>query len=148
MKTIKIISKSLLVGFILMMGTSLYAQDSMNENSNESTNMSMNSNKNMNSKVILDNEKVRVMLVEFAPGFSSPMHQSPENVGYVLAGGKMEITEQGKEAKVMDLNEGEAMYMPAETQMIKNVGTTTVKLIVTTLKSNQKMMKDESSMVK
>jgi quercetin dioxygenase-like cupin family protein len=148
MKAIKMISKSLLVGFILMMSTSLYAQDSMNENSTGSTNMSMNSNKNMNSKVILDNEKVQVMIVEFAPGFEAPMHPDPENVGYVLAGGKMEVTEQGKEPMVVDLNEGEAMYMPAVTHMIKNVGTTTVKLLITTMKSNQMMMKDESSMVK
>jgi quercetin dioxygenase-like cupin family protein len=128
------------------MSTSLYAQDSMNENSNESTNMNMNSNKNMNSKVILDNEKVRVMVVEFAPGFEAPMHPDPENVGYVLAGGKMEVTEMGKEPMVVNLNEGEAMYMPAVTHMIKNVGTTTVKLIITTMKSGHNMMKGESSM--
>jgi len=101
---------------------------------------------NDNSKVILDNEKVTVIEVEFTPGYVVPMHQDPENVGYVLAGGKMEITEQGKEPKVMELNEGDAMYMAPETHALKNVGTTTVKLIVTILKPVK--MKDKETTMK
>lgn len=154
MKAIKMISKSLLVGLILLLTTSLYAQETMKNESNGSmnSNSTMNSKDNMNMndhmKVILDNEKVQVMQVEIPPGTVIPMHQDPENVGYVLSGGKMEITQEGQEPKVMDLNEGEAMYMPAESHMIKNVGTTTVKLVVTTLKTGNKMMKSDSAMEK
>lgn len=138
MKAISIISKSLFVGIILTFSSGLYAQDMAKD--------AMNGH----SKVILDNEKVTVIQVEFTPGYVVPMHQDPENVGYVLAGGKMEITEEGKEAKVMELKEGDAMYMAPETHALKNVGTTTVKLIVTILKpvkmkNNETSMKDESS---
>jgi len=154
MKAIKMISKSLLVGLMLMLTTSLYAQETMKEESNGSmnSNSTMNSNDKMNMndhmKVILDNEKVQVMQVEIPAGTVIPMHQDPENVGYVLAGGKMEVTKEGQEPMVMDLNEGDAMYMPAESHMLKNVGTTTVKLVVTTMKSGNKMMKEDSAMDK
>jgi len=133
------IYKSLFVGIFLTFSTGLYAQDMAKD--------AMNGN----SKVILDNEKVTVIQVEFTPGYAVPMHQDPENVGYVLAGGKMEITKEGKEAEVMELNVGDAMYMAPETHALKNVGTTTVKLIVTILKpvkmkNNETSMEDSSNM--
>jgi len=139
MKAISMIYKSLFVGIFLTFSTGLYAQDMAKD--------AMNGN----SKVILDNEKVTVIQVEFTPGYAVPMHQDPENVGYVLAGGKMEITKEGKEAEVMELNEGDAMYMAPETHALKNVGTTTVKLIVTILKpvkmkNNETSMEDSSNM--
>ena len=139
MKAICMIYKSLFVGIFLTFSTGLYAQDMAKD--------AMNGN----SKVILDNEKVTVIQVEFTPGYAVPMHQDPENVGYVLAGGKMEITKEGKEAEVMELNVGDAMYMAPETHALKNVGTTTVKLIVTILKpvkmkNNETSMEDSSNM--
>jgi len=134
MKAISMIYKSLFIGIILTFSLDLNAQDMAKDAMND------------NSKVILDNEKVTVIEVEFTPGYVVPMHQDPENVGYVLAGGKMEITEQGKEPKVMELNEGDAMYMAPETHALKNVGTTTVKLIVTILKPVK--MKDKETTMK
>ena len=127
MKTINMISKSLLLGFILMLSAGLYAQDPMIVASN------------VYKKVVLDNEKVRVIQVEFAPGEVAPWHNHPNHVAYVLQGGKLEITDKGKEAKVMDLNDGDAMYLPAITHMAKNVGTTTIKLLVTEIKPAHKM---------
>ena len=127
MKTINMISKSLLLGFILMLSTGLYAQDPTKVASKEY------------KKVVLDNEKVRVIQVEFAPGEVAPWHNHPNHVAYVLQGGKLEITDKGKEAKVMDLNDGDAMYLPAITHMAKNVGTTTIKLLVTEIKPAHKM---------
>jgi len=119
-----------------MMGTRLYAQDPVIAASN------------VYKKVVLDNENVRVIQVEFAPGEVAPWHQHPNHVVYVLAGGKIEITNKGKEAMVMDLNEGDAMYMPAVTHMAKNVGTTTIRLLVTEIKPGHKMMKTETTMKK
>ena len=127
MKTINMISRSLLVGFILILSVGLYAQDPMKVASN------------VYKKVVLDNEKVRVIQVEFAPGEVAPWHNHPNHVAYVLQGGKLEITDKGKEAMVMDLNDGDAMYLPAVTHMAKNVGTTTIKILVTEIKPAHKM---------
>jgi len=137
MKAINMIKKTLLIGFIVTLSANIYAQESMDATSKPMM------------KTILDNEKVMVMQVEYAPGQVSPMNNYPEHVAYVLEGGKMEMTQKGKDAKVMDLNEGEAMYMPASNDiMFKNVGTTTVKIVVTAMKSGHKMMKGETSMDK
>lgn len=123
MKTINLISKSLLFGFILIMSTGLYAQDPVKVASN------------VYKKVILDNEKVRVIHLEFAPGEVAPWHDHPSHVIYVLAGGKIEITDKGQKAQVIDLKDGDAMYMAPVTHMAKNAGTTTIKLIVTEIKN-------------
>jgi len=136
MKAINVVFKYMSVGIILLLSSTVYAQDPME------------AAPNVYKKVILDNEKVRVFEVEFAPGEVAPWHFLAEHVGYVISGGKMEMTEKGKEPMVMDINEGEAMYMPAITHMVKNVGTTTVKMIVTEMKPGNKMMHSESTMEK
>jgi quercetin dioxygenase-like cupin family protein len=129
MKTINMIRKSLLFGLILMLSASLYAQDPVKAASN------------VYKKVVLNNEKVRVLIVEFAPGEVAAWHHHPSHVIYVLTGGKIEITDKNKEPQTMDLVAGNAMYMPAVTHMAKNVGTTTIKLVVTEMKPASKMMK-------
>jgi len=89
---------------------------------------------NVYKSVLLDNEKVRVMAVEFAPGETTAWHQHPNHVVYAITDGKLEITDKGKLPSTIDIKAGTAMYLPAVTHMAKNVGTTTVKLVVTELK--------------
>ncbi|MDD4969416.1 MAG: cupin domain-containing protein [Paludibacter sp.] len=132
MKAMNMISKSLLTGLILMMSVGLYAQDPVKVASN------------VYKKVVLDNEKVRVIQVEFAPGEVAPWHKHPTHVIYVLAGGKIEITDKGKKPMEMELKAGDAMYMAAVTHMAKNVGKTTIKLVVTEMKPAHKMINGET----
>jgi beta-alanine degradation protein BauB len=133
MKTMNMISKSLLLGFILMLSAGLYAQDPTKVASKEY------------KKVILENEKVRVIEVEFAPGAVAALHSHPAHVVYVISGGKMEMTEKGKSPMVKELKTGEATYNPPITHSVKNVGNTTVKLILTELKAGHKGTKVETS---
>jgi len=121
-KKIKLISVSLFFGLLLTLSTSLYAQDPVKVASN------------VYKKVLLDNEKVRVLQVEFAPGDVTAWHQHPNHVIYALSDGKLEITDKGKPASVLEIKAGDTMYLPAVTHMAKNVGTTTLKLVVTELK--------------
>jgi quercetin dioxygenase-like cupin family protein len=122
-KTIKIISASLILGIVLTLSTSVYAQDPLK------------TAQNVYKKILLENEQVRVLQVEFAPGEVALWHQHPNHVVYALTAGKLEITDQGKPANIFELKAGDTMYMPAVTHMAKNIGTTTVKLVVTELKS-------------
>jgi quercetin dioxygenase-like cupin family protein len=134
MKTINIITKSLLLGIILMLNTSLYAQDPTKVSSS------------IYKKVILENEKTRVIEVEYAPGVASAYHSHPAHVAYFLTGGKMEMTNKGEKTKVMDVKAGDAVYMPAVTHMGKNVGKTTIKLIIVEMKpQHSAMMKTTSN---
>ena len=125
-KTIKIISASLFFGILLALSTNVYAQDPMKAASN------------VYRKVLLDNDQVRVLQVEFAPGDVAPWHQHPNHVIYALTAGKLEITDKDKPATVLDVKPGDTMYLPAVTHMAKNIGTTTVKLVVTELKPMKK----------
>ncbi len=113
---------SLVFGLFLMLSGGLYAQEPMNVASN------------VYKKVLIDNEKVRVIEVEFAPGETAPWHSHPDHIAYALTDGKLEITDKDKPPVVAELKAGDAMYMPAVTHMAKNVGTTTFKLVVTELK--------------
>jgi oxalate decarboxylase/phosphoglucose isomerase-like protein (cupin superfamily) len=53
---------------------------------------------------------------------------------YALTDGKLEITDKGKPAVVLEVKAGDAMYLTAVTHMAKNIGTNPLKLIVTELK--------------
>ena len=122
MKTIKMILMPLLFALFLLQSTGMHAQDPMK--------VAPNAYK----KILLENDKVRVMQVVIAPGAIVPWHSHPNHVIYASTSGKIEITEKGKTANTMDIKAGTAMYMPAVTHMGKNVGTTTLKLVVTELK--------------
>jgi quercetin dioxygenase-like cupin family protein len=120
------ISVYLLFGLLLTLSAGVHAQDPLT------------AARNVYKKVLLENEQVRVLQVEFAPGEIAPWHQHPNHVVYALTDGKLEITDKGKPANVIELKAGDTMYMPAVTHMAKNVGTTTVKLVVTELKTTEK----------
>lgn len=123
MKTIKMISVSMLLGLLLTLSPSVTAQDPLK------------AAPNVYKKVLLENDQVRVIAIEFAPGETAAWHQHPNHIIYALTSGKLEITDKDKPAMVIDIKAGEAMYMPAVTHMAKNIGTATVKLVVTELKT-------------
>lgn len=113
---------SLFLGLLLVQIPNAYAQDPMK------------AAPNVYKKVILENNRVRVIQIEFAPGVTAAWHHHPDHVVYALTGGKLEITDKGKPSVVVDIKEGTSMFLPAVTHMAKNIGTTTLKLVVTELK--------------
>jgi len=122
-KSIQLLSGILLTSLFLLHGAVLYAQDPAKAASNVYKN------------ILVDNENVRVIAIEFAPGETAAWHQHPNHVIYVLTDGKLEVTEKGKTSVVLDLKAGTAMYMPAVTHMAKNIGTKTLKMVVTEIKA-------------
>ena len=122
MKTNKSILFTLALGLFLILSAELNAQDAVKVASN------------VYKKVLVDNEKVRVIEVEFAPGETAEWHSHPNHVVYVLTNGKMELTDKGKAAVVVEFKAGDAMYIPAVTHMAKNIGTTPMRVVVTELK--------------
>jgi quercetin dioxygenase-like cupin family protein len=122
-KTLKIVLLSVVLGLLIIPNSGVNAQDPIKVA------------QNVYKKVLLDNDQVRVLQVEFAPGEVTAWHQHPNHVIYALTDGKLEITDKGKPANVLNIKAGDTMYLPAVTHMAKNLGTTTVKLVVTELKS-------------
>ncbi|WP_316752630.1 cupin domain-containing protein [Pedobacter gandavensis] len=123
MKTIKMISMSLLLGLFLTLSANVRAQDPMK--------VAPNAYK----KVLLENDQVRVMQVEIAPNDTVPWHSHPDHIIYAVTDGKLEITDKGKAPVIAEFKAGDAMYMMATTHMGRNLGDSPVKLIVTELKT-------------
>ena len=128
MKTMKLISTARFIGLFLMFSAYLYGQDPLSIAPT------------IYKKAILENENVRVLELEIAPGQVIPWHSHPNHVVYALTDSKIEITDKGKAPVVADIKAGEALYIPAVTHMAKNIGTTTAKMIVTEIRNNKKKM--------
>ena len=78
-------------------------------------------------KVVKDTAGIRVLEVTAKPGDSTGMHSHPDNVLYVVDGGKVEFTGQDGQKQTVDLTRGMSRIAGPETHNAKNVGNTTVK---------------------
>ena len=81
----------------------------------------------------MENDRVRVVDTLFKPDDKAPMHNHPDDVVYVLKGGKLKITTSGK-ANMFDLKTGKAIFFKAQSHEVENTGKTDVDLIVVELK--------------
>ena len=84
-------------------------------------------------KLLNENDKVRVLQVTFKPGDIAKMHHHPDHVAYALKGGTMSLTSEGK-TQEMEIKTGTAMFLDAQDHEAKNIGKTTIDLIVVELK--------------
>lgn len=84
-------------------------------------------------KLVNENDRVRVLEVVFKPGDMAKMHHHPEHVVYVLKGGNLQLTSEGK-TENMDLKAGQAVFLKAQNHEAKNNGSSTVDLLVVELK--------------
>jgi len=78
-------------------------------------------------KLVKDTAGIRVLEINFKPGDSTGMHSHPDNVLYVINGGKAEFTSKDGNKQTADLSGGLSMIGGSETHSVKNVGNTTVK---------------------
>ncbi len=87
-----------------------------------------------NTKVLVDNEHVRVIEVWLKPGETLPMHSHPANVVYFITGGKVKTTTPDGKVTETERKEGEAAYNEPVTHSNQNTGTTAAKVLVVELK--------------
>jgi beta-alanine degradation protein BauB len=84
-------------------------------------------------KLIMENERVRVLDVYFKPGDKAIMHHHPDHVIYVLKGGKAKITSEGK-SDILELKTGQAIFLKEQDHEAENIGNTDLDLLVVELK--------------
>ena len=84
-------------------------------------------------KLLNENERVRVLQVTFKPGDTAKMHHHPDHSVYAVTGGKMSLTSGGKTQEI-DIKPESVLFLEAQHHEAKNIGDTTIKLIVTELK--------------
>lgn len=85
-------------------------------------------------KVLVDNARVNVSEVTFAPGAVADWHSHPQYTAYAVTDVKMQVEIKGKETTVAELKAGQAMWSPAVTHKTSNVGKEPFTVIVSEIK--------------
>jgi beta-alanine degradation protein BauB len=87
-------------------------------------------------RLLLDNDKVRVMEVRLKPGQKAPMHDHPDNhVVYVMKDAKFSLRFPDGNSTEVDLKSGKVLWMEAGPHETENVGKTDGHNLVIELKS-------------
>ena len=88
-------------------------------------------------QVKLDNPSVRVLETVLNPGQKESVHSHPACVIYVIAGGK--VRSHMADGKFVDgeLKTGATIYREPITHWTENIGTSSVRLIITELKDRK-----------
>jgi len=88
-------------------------------------------------KVLLENDRVRVLEYRSKPGDKEAMHSHPANLIYMLSTAKVKFTLPDGTAKESQLKAGEVNWREAETHAVENVGDTDAHVLIIELKEPQ-----------
>lgn len=86
-------------------------------------------------RVLLENEKVRVVEVTLAPGEETPRHRGSHRLVYALSDYSLRWTEGDAEPKDVTWKAGEAHWHGPAEHVAKNVGTAPARYLVFTFRS-------------
>ena len=86
------------------------------------------------AKVLLDNDKVRVLELQIAPGGKTGMHSHGDNIVYYVTGGDAMQTLADGTTKERHTDAGEILWSGPVTHDTQNTGKTPVKVLVIELK--------------
>jgi hypothetical protein len=85
------------------------------------------------TKLLLDNDKVRVTETTFKPGDVSRTDRKART-NYVVTDGKLERTTKDGKKSTYERKKGTAIWMEADSDVVKNVGKTTYVVVGVTAK--------------
>ena len=81
-------------------------------------------------KQLFDTLNIRILEGTYQPGDSSIIHAHPDFALYVLDGSTVELTSMDGNKQNIEFKKGMAVVLPAATHSAKNIGKTTLRLIV------------------
>lgn len=81
-------------------------------------------------KLVQDSLNMRIVTVDYKPGTESALHSHPDLAMYVISPSKVEFTEKDGAKRVMSLDKGISVIVPADTHSVKNVGNTNAKVLL------------------
>ena len=111
MNAARILGTTLVSGCMAVAGA-LYAQDKSKDKAVKST---------VVTKVLLENDKVRVTETTFKPGDVS-VNDRKARVSYALKNGTLERTKKDGKKSTSERKAGEAVWMEADSDIVRNVG--------------------------
>jgi quercetin dioxygenase-like cupin family protein len=85
-------------------------------------------------KVLIDNERVRVLEVLHKPGVSEPMHSHPDYVAVYMSATRVKVTTPDGKTVEKDRKAGEVAWSGPTTHALENIGTGNQHVIVIELK--------------
>ena len=92
-----------------------------------------------NFKLLLENEHVRVLEYTLEPGKKDEWHTHPAKSSYIVTGGKLKVYLENGDTILAEDKDGTAAWRDAVGKhYVENVGKTTVKIILTEIKSLEK----------
>ena len=74
-------------------------------------------------KVLLENDRVRILEIRTQPGDSSEMHSHPDLAAYAVTDCTWEMTSEDGETVTAEIPAGGALYQEATSHAAKDVGT-------------------------
>lgn len=77
------------------------------------------------SKVVYENDMVRVILITMRKGQKIPLHSHNKGLSYSLNGGRIRSTSEGGKSRVFSVKKGEVSWSDtdgAETHAVENLG--------------------------
>jgi len=85
-------------------------------------------------KLVLENDRVRVFDVKFAPGQKAVMHIHPDHVVYVLEDATLRLTGPDGKSQDVSIKAGQTLFLPAGPHAAENIGKTAAHNLVVELK--------------
>ncbi len=85
-------------------------------------------------RLVLENDRVRVLEYRAAPGVKAEMHSHPDIIAVALRGGKLRFTLQNGETANAELADGETQFFEATEHMTENMGTSELHVVIIELK--------------
>lgn len=86
-------------------------------------------------RLLMENERVRVMDIRLKPGEKAPMHNHPsDHVIYVLNDAKFRLTSPDGKIGEFDMKAGQTMWMEAGSHAAENFGPSEGHILVVELK--------------
>ena len=82
------------------------------------------------NKVLADTLNIKLHEVTLQPGDSVGLHTHPDFSLYILQGGSLKIYPKEGEPQILELETGMGFIFPTVSHSGKNIGTTTIKLLV------------------
>ena len=79
--------------------------------------------------VIFENDKIRVLKVHVKPGDRAEMHSHPENMNYVLKGGKLRFIKPDGTHVDIELSNGQVTYSSGGSHIAENHSNDTVETV-------------------
>ncbi len=80
-------------------------------------------------KILLENDRFRVLEVKIEPGKKTEMHWHPDNIVYILSPGRLKFTKEDGGIVEADLHSGQLTQSTPGSHEVENIGGTTVKAI-------------------